>query len=560
MKQKSIFGLKKKMTLFVAVILVIAIGTTVVLSYFQHKNEVEDYYMKTTSNIALTAAALVDGNAIQALLAKVRTPEYQELRAKAEEAEDEDMIKTWLRQYGFWLIYEETFEFLSHFRDNMGILYIYVESDQTADTMYLIDPDEPMYYLGKEEPSESEFAELVGDIHIDPMISNGEYGWICSAYEPVLNSSGDAVASIGVDLDMNKVRAAQEQFIWNMALSAVILLLLCAVLGILLVLRVVINPLEKLTTGLQSFSPSEDGDYEASHILPTENARRDEIGQLYTHVKDMEVRIVDSLKNLTQVTKEKERIGAELNIATQIQADMLPRIFPPFPDMKSFDIYASMDPAKEVGGDFYDFFLVDDHHIALVIADVSGKGVPAALFMVIAKTLIKNRAQMGGTPAEILRDVNNQLCEGNEAELFVTVWLAIIDLDTGEGLSANAGHEHPALCCSGGQYELVVYRHTAALAIMDGMRFRDREFKLNPGDRLVVYTDGVTEATNAQNELFGTDRMLEALNRNPEATPNEQLITLKKAIDDFVGEAPQFDDITMIAFYYKGPEDQEPID
>ena len=251
--------------------------------------------------------------------------------------------------------------------------------------------------------------------------------------------------------------------------------------------------------------------------------------------------------------KEKERIGAELNVATQIQADMLPRIFPAFPGRPEVDLYASMTPAKEVGGDFYDFFLIDDDHIGLVMADVSGKGVPAALFMVIAKTLIKNRAQLGESPAEILKNVNAQLCEGNEAELFVTVWLAVLELSTGKGKAANAGHEHPTIRRANGQYELVVYRHSPAVATMEGVRFREHSFELQPGDRLFVYTDGVPEATNAENELFGSDRMLAALNRDPDASPQELLGNVRKEIDEFVGEAPQFDDITMLSLVYNGP-------
>ena len=253
-----------------------------------------------------------------------------------------------------------------------------------------------------------------------------------------------------------------------------------------------------------------------------------------------------------QSEKEKERIGAELNVATQIQADMLPRIFPAFPERKEFDLFASMDPAKEVGGDFYDFFLVDDDHIALVMADVSGKGVPAALFMVIAKTLIKNRAQLGESPAEILKNVNEQLCEGNEAELFVTVWLAIIEISTGKGIAANAGHEHPTICHANGKYELVEYRHSPAVATMEGIRFREHTFELNPGDRIFVYTDGVPEATNVNEELFGNERMLSALNSDPEAAPKQLLHNVRASIDAFVGNAPQFDDITMMAFSYFG--------
>ena len=254
-----------------------------------------------------------------------------------------------------------------------------------------------------------------------------------------------------------------------------------------------------------------------------------------------------------QSEKEKERIGAELNVATQIQADMLPRIFPAFPERKEFDLYATMDPAKEVGGDFYDFFLVDDDHLGLVMADVSGKGVPAALFMVIAKTLIKNRALLGESPAVVLRNVNEQLCEGNEAELFVTVWLAVIEISTGKGIAANAGHEHPVIRRADGKYELVEYRHSPAVATMEGIRFREHEFELHPGDRLFVYTDGVPEATDANNELFGPERMLEALNRNVSAEPKELLASVREEIDTFVGAAPQFDDITMLGIHYYGP-------
>ncbi|MBR4896341.1 MAG: serine/threonine-protein phosphatase, partial [Clostridia bacterium] len=221
---------------------------------------------------------------------------------------------------------------------------------------------------------------------------------------------------------------------------------------------------------------------------------------------------------------------------------------------REFDIYATMTPAKEVGGDFYDFFLIDHDHLGLVMADVSGKGVPAALFMVIAKTLIKNRAQMGGGPAEVLQYVNEQLCEGNEAELFVTVWFAIMDLQTGKGLAANAGHEHPALRRADGTYELVVYRHSPAVAALEGMRFREHEFELHPGDSLFVYTDGVTEATNMGNELFGTGRMLDELNQDPDAAPEMLLRNMRQAIDAFVGDAPQFDDITMLGLHYTGPE------
>lgn len=246
------------------------------------------------------------------------------------------------------------------------------------------------------------------------------------------------------------------------------------------------------------------------------------------------------------------RLSTELSMATDIQASQLPRLFPAFPNRPEFELYASMEPAKEVGGDFYDFFLVDDDHIALVMADVSGKGVPAALFMMIARVLIKSHMQNGESPSQTLESVNDQLCESNESSLFVTVWMALIEISTGNGVAVNAGHEHPALRRANGKFELIKYRHAPAVATLEGIRFKEHEFKLNPGDTLFVYTDGVPEATNAKNELMGPDRMVAALNKDPDADPKQVLTNVKEGINSFVKGAEQFDDITMMCMKYKG--------
>ncbi len=253
---------------------------------------------------------------------------------------------------------------------------------------------------------------------------------------------------------------------------------------------------------------------------------------------------------------KRERIENELQLATNIQAGVLPHTFPPFPDRHEFDIYASMTPAKEVGGDFYDFFLIDEDHLGLVMADVSGKGVPAALFMMVSRALIRAHLQNGDSPAQALAHANEQLCEGNGAELFVTVWAAVLEISTGRGVAANAGHEHPALRRANGAYELQIYRHSPAVATMEGLRFREHEFQLDPGDSLFVYTDGVAEATNAANELFGNERMLAALNVDPDAKPETVLSNVMLGIDAFVANAEQFDDITMLCLKYNGPADR----
>ena len=279
----------------------------------------------------------------------------------------------------------------------------------------------------------------------------------------------------------------------------------------------------------------------------------DEIEVLAESFAKQSARTALYIEQIQRVTAEKERIGAELDMASRIQGSQLPNLFPPFPDRKEFSLYASMDPAKEVGGDFYDFFMIDEDHMGFVIADVSGKGVPAALLMMVSRVLIKSGLQNGKSPAETLASVNNQLCESNYEEFFVTVWLAVLELSTGNGIAANAGHEHPVLRRAGGKYELQVYRHSLAVGVMKDVPFRQHGFHLNPGDSFFVYTDGVPEATDRKSELYGTGRMLEALNRDADAEPDQVLANLTADINRFVDGAEQFDDITMLGFRYRGP-------
>ena len=276
-----------------------------------------------------------------------------------------------------------------------------------------------------------------------------------------------------------------------------------------------------------------------------------EVGQLAEDFSEMAVELDRYTGEMVQLTAERERIGTELSLATSIQTGMLPNLFPAFPDRTEFDIYASMDPAKEVGGDFYDFFLIDDDHLALVIADVSGKGVPASLFMMSTKILINDHALMGGTPAEILRRVNGLVCANNEADMFVTVWLGILELSTGKLTAANVGHEYPMLKTDG-KFEILKDKHGMPIGAFEMSKYRDYELTLKKGDKLFVYTDGVAEAADADNQFFGAERTLEVLNAAPDASPKEMLTNVRQAVDRFVKDAPQFDDLTMLGLTYFG--------
>ncbi|MBO6108635.1 MAG: SpoIIE family protein phosphatase [Eubacterium sp.] len=356
---------------------------------------------------------------------------------------------------------------------------------------------------------------------------------------------------------MDQFAAVQKQATDNyhkemrFALLTIVILVLVimalAIIGALVLAKRIVKPLERITERVHDL-----GGDDLQFCMEDAYKTGDEIEILAESFAMLSAKTLEYVAQVTKVTAEKERIGAELSVATNIQASQLPRLFPAFPQRPEFDLYASMTPAKEVGGDFYDFFLVDNDHVCLVMADVSGKGVPAALFMMISRVLIKARIQNGEPIDEAISNVNNQLCEGNEAELFVTVWAAVIEISTGRGEAINAGHEHPCIRRAGGEFELEIYRHSVAVATMEDMVFKKHEFQLNPGDSLFVYTDGVAEATDSHDELFGNERMLKALNKNPDASPKEVLENVMDGINEFVAGAEQFDDITMLCMKYTG--------
>ena len=280
----------------------------------------------------------------------------------------------------------------------------------------------------------------------------------------------------------------------------------------------------------------------------------DEIEVLAESFAKLSHRTVEYVGEVRRVTAEKERIGTELHMANQIQESMLPSIFPAFPERSEFDIYAVMDPAREVGGDFYDFFLIDKDHLCMVIADVSGKGIPAALFMMISKIIIQSCAMLGRDAGEILTKTNEALCSNNRMEMFVTVWIGILEISTGKLTAANAGHEYPAIK-TGNKFELLKdNKHGLVIGAMPGIVYKEYELDLKPGDKLFLYTDGVAEATRGGEELFGTKRMLDALNKDPDADPTILLRNVRRAVDEFVGSDEQFDDLTMLGFEYNGPE------
>ena len=363
-----------------------------------------------------------------------------------------------------------------------------------------------------------------------------ESGAHTTAAIDVKNSDGKIIAMLCVEKPMTRLENARNAYVLHVIFWTLGAIVMFIFMYSIILRRGVIKPILTLTDEAKRFAETN---------MPSENLlkirQRDEVGILARAVEKMETDIVEYTQNLTAITAEKERVNTELSVATRIQANMLPSIFPAFPERKEIDIYATMNPAKEVGGDFYDFFM----------ADVSGKGVPAALFMVIGKTLIKDHTQSGKDLGEVFTEVNELLCESNSEGLFITAFEGVLDLVNGEFRFVNAGHEIPYICKKDGRFKPHKIRAGFVLAGMENMRYKCGEMQLDVGDKIFQYTDGVTEATNANNELFGMDRLTNILGENSALHPTELLPKIKEDIDKFVGEAPQFDDITMLCLEYK---------
>ena len=530
MKKARRIRLQPKLLLGLVVMAAVLVGILAPSVAQLYRTRMEERYSELAFGQASVAADLIDGDKVEQYYRTGEKDEY----------------------------YDEIHCYLLDAKEKMGLKYFYVVVPEAEVMYYIWDAgvagedgvcdlgDTDAYYGGGNELMHKAFAVNAEQNIL--VTKNEEYGYLASAYVAILNGAGTPVALASIDISMDMIDQQIRQFL---------VLTLCITFAVLLasvfayyyyVRRILIRPLGTLHHAAMGLVESK---MEGLADFRVEVDTGDELEDLADSFQYMVAELNEYIRDLSRVTAEKERIGAELDVARHIQASMLPCIFPAFPERHEFDIFASMTPAKEVGGDFYDFFLVDDDHLAVVMADVSGKGVPAALFMMISKTLLKSAAQSGLSPKAVLEKVNDQLCENNDAEMFVTVWLGILEISTGKMKCANAGHEYPAIMRKGGDFELFKDKHGFVLAGMEGARYREYELELHAGDRLVVYTDGVPEATNGANTLYGTGRMISALNGARDGSCRQMLEALHRDVDSFVDGADQFDDITMLCIEMK---------
>ena len=554
-KRYRVISLRVKTVAVIILAALVLSAISVTISYRVYSTTMDEHYKAVTTNLARTAATQLDPAALlryydeARLIGTYDDDRYEndeayraEYDAKAEAIKDEE--------------YQRMLDILFDIKDSNDIKYIYVQILDGDKCTYIFDADrEDAYQLGTKHTI-SEPARQVEhpENGVPTFISFTEDGWLCTSTVPVRDEAGNPVALVGVDVPMDDIMKDRSDYLRNVILlieSAVVVLSAIILFG---VDRALVRPINQLSAAARSFVEDRSGEQKGDSAISRLRVRTgDEVETLSDSIKQMEQDINAYITNLTAVTAEKERIGAELDVATHIQSSMLPSIFPAFPDRPEFDIYAIMDPAKEVGGDFYDFFMVDERHLAVVMADVSGKGVPAALFMVIGKTLIKDHTLPDTDLGTVFSEVNNILCESNSEGLFITAFEGVLDLVTGEFRFVNAGHEPPFICPAGGKFTPYKVRPGFVLAGMEDIRYKGGTLTLSPGDKLFQYTDGVTEATDADNQLYGMERLEQALNRLADRTPGEILPALKADIDAFVGSTPQFDDITMLCLTYKQP-------
>ena len=372
--------------------------------------------------------------------------------------------------------------------------------------------------------------------------------WGCTyAYYTPLVIDGQKLGLIVSELEVANVNQGilYSSLIQAACLAAVFVVLI--VIAVVLINKFYISKLAKLESYITDFTNNKN--YEITDNIKKLVKGHNEITSLSEKTADMISEIKVHVDEITVMSVKQEKINAELGIATKIQADMLPRDFPKRGDI---ELYAAMTPAKEVGGDFYDFFFIDGDHIALVMADVSGKGVPAALFCVVAKAVLRDKAMLGGDPAKMLYEVNNILCQNNGAGLFITVWLGILDVKTGFVQYCNAGHEYPIIDLHGDKVEVIHNDNCPPLAAMENTEFINESVQLKNGDSLFLYTDGVPEAKSAGGERFGMDKLVEILERNKNSSPEQTVADVKREVDAFQPENDPFDDVTIMSVVWKG--------
>ena len=522
----------------VIVLLLAAFGIVVsVVGILKFSDALDAEYSNTTYHIADTAASLVNGDHIDEYLAGEQEEEY---------ARTKRILNAYCNRMSVSLVYVIKVDQ----SDYESFVSVFNALDNSVDNSHYEE-----WELGhKRETTNDEYRDAYKDIYEDMSPFEIIYRLNpgpglrphITMIVPIRNSEEKVSALLCVQRPISELASVILSFVTYIIIASLVLVVIVAQFVARFLRKWVVKPIRQISSEATRFAKQNTKGEDLGDV-----SKFEEIYNLSRSIDKMETDMVNYIDNLTLITAERERIGTELSFAKQIQYSSLPTKFPAFPDRTEFDVYAYMKPAKEVGGDFYNFVLVDDDHLALWIGDVSDKGVPAALFMMAINIMINIRTSMGGTPAEIMAFVNDNICAHNAENMFVTIWLGILEISTGRLTFVNAGHEDMAVCRKGGQFELYKTKHNIAVGIQAGMVYKNFEMQLGEGDKIFIYTDGVPEATDPYDTLFSTRRMTEALNERKDGSPQEFLEIVHVRIKEFVGDRTQFDDLTMVGLELK---------
>ena len=500
------------------------------------KNE----YATSTYHMADTATALINGDHLEDYLDGLESEEYEKTRSN---------LDIYCKKMSVSLIYVILVD-----RSDYGrFVSVFNSVDNSVDNSSYV----PWELGHKRDTTNDEYRERYRALYEKESCfetiyrthpTDGQHPHITTLV-PVTKSSGEVAAILCMQRPMSELEEASRPFVQKIAFSTILLSIIAVAFAAVFFKRQVVEPVKIASDEAIRFARENTKGKPIGKI-----SKYEEIARLATSIDTMETDMVNYMEHLTTLTADKQRIRTELSLATQIQATMMPHIYPAFPDRTEFDIYALMHPAKEVGGDFYDFFLIDEDHLCMVMADVSGKGIPAALFMMASKIILQSCAMLGQSAAEILTKTNEAICSNNQAGMFITVWLGILEISSGKLTAANAGHEYPVIKRADGAFEVMKDKHGLVIGALEGVRYREYELQFEPGMKLFLYTDGVPEASDAENRMFGLPRMLSALNADKDAGPEKLLNHVLDAMGDFVKDAEQFDDTTMLCLEYRGKE------
>ena len=542
---QKIKALRKNMAfniIAVIVLLMIVFGVVVsVAGILKFSKAFDLEYSNTTYHIADTAASLVNGDHID---------DYLKGEPEEEYARTKRILNAYCRRMNVSLVYVIKVDQSDYGR----FVSVFNAVDNSVDNSNYVE-----WETGYErETTNEEYRQAYKDIYEEESPFeiiyrlNPEQGLRphITMIVPVWSSGPEneekVTALLCVQRPISELASVIGSFVAYIMIAALVLGVIIAQFVARFMRKWVVKPIRVISNEATRFAKENTKGEELGDV-----SKFEEIYNLSRSIDKMETDMVNYIDNLTTITAERERIGTELGFAKQIQYSSLPTQFPAFPDREEFDVYAYMKPAKEVGGDFYNFVLIDDDHLAVWIGDVSDKGVPAALFMMSINIMINIRTCMGGTPAEIMAFVNDNICAHNGENMFITIWLGILEISTGRLTFVNAGHEDMAVYHKGGKFELYKTKHNIAVGIQPGMAYKDFEMQLGRGDKIFIYTDGVPEATDPYNMLFSTNRMLSALNERKDRTPQEFLEIVHKRVKEFVGDRTQFDDLTMVGLELK---------